>query len=189
MIRFENVSKHYGKNVVLCDLSFEINDGERVFVSGASGVGKTTLIRIIAGLENCTGSVLVDKKVALMFQESRLFDHLSALENVLCVCEKAGDKEKIKAKGLLSRLGLSDDINTVAKELSGGMAQRVALARTLMSGRDIIILDEPFSALDSVTKRLAADLINEYCKDDKTLILISHIEGDRELLCQREIKL
>lgn len=189
MIRLENVSKHYGKNVVLCDLSFEINDGERVFVSGASGVGKTTLIRIIAGLEGCSGDVMVDKKVALMFQESRLFEHLSAIDNVLCVCEKAGENEKSKAKELLSRLGLSDDINTPAKELSGGMAQRVSLARTLMSGRDILILDEPFSALDPATKRLAVDLISDYCKGGKTLILISHIEGDKELLCNREIKL
>ena len=189
MIKFENVSKHYGKNQVLKDLSFEIKDGERVFISGASGVGKTTLIRIIAGLEHCMGNVFVDKKVALMFQESRLFEHLSALENVLCVCEKIDEKKREIAKGLLSRLGLADDINTLAKELSGGMAQRVALARALMSDRDILILDEPFSALDPQTKATAAEVILDFCKNNRTLILISHIEGDKELLCEREINL
>lgn len=189
MIKLENVSKSYGKNKVLDNLCLEIKDGERVFVSGASGVGKTTLVRILSGLESCTGTVLVDKKVALMFQESRLFEHLSSLENVLCVCEKITENEKNKAAELLTKLGLSADINTPAKELSGGMAQRVALARTLMSERDILILDEPFSALDPSTKRLAADLILDYCQNARTLILISHIEGDKELLCQREIKL
>ncbi len=189
MIKLEKVSKSYGKNAVLKDLSLEIKDGESVFISGASGVGKTTLIRIIAGLESCMGNVFVDKKVALMFQESRLFEHLSAIDNVLCVCEKISDTEKNRAKQLLSRLGLSQDINTLAKELSGGMAQRVALARTLMANRDILILDEPFSALDPATKMLAVDLILDYCKNGRTLILISHIEGDKELLCEREIKL
>jgi len=189
MIKLENVSKHYGKNTVLDNISFEINDGQRVYISGASGVGKTTLIRIIAGLEHCVGNVFVDKKVALMFQESRLFDNLSAIENVLCVCNKVGDAEREKAKDLLARLGLSDDINTLAKELSGGMAQRVALARTLMAERDILILDEPFSALDPSTKKLAVDLIDTYCKKGRTLILISHVEGDKELLCDKEIAL
>ena len=189
MIKFENVSKHYGKNVVLENLSFEIKDGERVFISGKSGVGKTTLIRIIAGLEHCTGNVLVDKKVALMFQESRLFEHLSAIENVICVCEKIDDDKRKIAENLLFELGLGNDINTLAKELSGGMAQRVALARTLMADRDILILDEPFSALDPSTKKLAVDLVDAYCKNGRTLILISHIEGDKLLLCNKEIAL
>lgn len=189
MIKFENVSKHYGKNVVLENLSFEIKDGERVFISGKSGVGKTTLIRIIAGLEHCTGNVLVDKKVALMFQESRLFEHLSAIENVLCVCEKIDDDKRKIAENLLFELGLGNDINTLAKELSGGMAQRVALARTLMADRDILILDEPFSALDPQTKATAARVILDFCKNNRTLILISHIDGDGELLCERKISL
>ena len=78
----------------------------------------------------------------------------------------------------------------MAKDLSGGMAQRVALARTLMSERDILILDEPFSALDPKTKSMASDVILDYCKEEsKTLILISHIQGDKELLCEREISL
>lgn len=189
MIKLENVSKSYGKNTVLDNLSLVINDGERVFIRGASGTGKTTLLRVISGLESSDGSVFVDKKIAYMFQESRLFDHLSALENVLCVCENVTDKEKGKALELLSRLGLGEDANTVAGELSGGMAQRVALARTLMANRDIILLDEPFSALDPKTRMLAADLINDYCKEDKTLLLVSHIEADMDLLCKREIKL
>ena len=187
MIKLENVSKSYGSHTVISDLSLEITDGERVYISGVSGTGKTTLIRIIAGLEGCRGKVTVDKKIAVMFQEHRLFMHLSALENVLCVCDKKTDKAVKRAKELLGRLGLSDFENMPASELSGGMAQRVALARTLMSERSIIVLDEPFSALDKDMKEKACSLILDYCKDGKTLILVSHMQEDAEALCTRKI--
>lgn len=187
MIRLENVSKSFGRHKVLSDLSFEIRDGERVYISGASGTGKTTLIRIISGLESCQGKVTVDKKVAVMFQESRLFMHLSALENVLCVCEKKSEDTISKAKELLEKLELSEFEDMPAGELSGGMAQRVALARTLISGRSIIILDEPFSALDKGMKEKAYSLILDYCKDERTLILVSHMQEDADVLCTRRI--
>ena len=190
--KITNLRKTFGNNKVLENLSLEIKDGERVYIEGASGTGKTTLVRIICGLEACRGKVTVDKKVAVMFQENRLFDHLSALENVLCVCEKKTVENVTAAKKLLDRLELADFYNTPAQNLSGGMAQRVAFARFLAfaeeTGATLLLLDEPFSALDEDMRERMIKLLLEFA-NGKSVIYVTHNTAEAEKISKTVIKL
>ena len=188
MLRVCNLCKSFGDNVVLKNLSFEIAPGEKVFLSAPSGKGKTTLLRILSGLEKADGGSvegISPRDISYCFQEPRLFPQLTALQNILCILPDP-KKEEERGLELLKALGLEDGANKLPKELSGGMKQRVALARALMSDRPVLLLDEPFAALDAELKdsvrRIVADLSR-----DKTLILVSHQPEDGEILTKRTI--
>lgn len=174
MIKAEKVSKSFGEKNVLSSLSFSIDEGKVTLITGASGIGKTTLLRILAGLETADkGEIhgLEDKKIAFLFQEDRLFPWLSATENVMAV---SGEKDrKEKAALILSELGLSDSLKKFPHELSGGMNRRVAIARTLMADGDVIILDEPFQGLDAENTKNAIEVIKKYCAG-KTVLAVTH---------------
>ena len=190
MISVQNLSKSFDGKPVLQNLSFEVADGEKIHLSAPSGVGKTTLLRILAGLESADrGSVqgVSPKQITFLFQEPRLFPQLTALENVTCIHADA-EKAKNKALQLLEKLGLSEAVNQYPDELSGGMKQRVALARTLSVDRPVVFLDEPFTALDSELKDSVRKTVAEFC-EDKTLILVSHDPQDAEILARRTIRL
>lgn len=172
------ITKRFGKKTVIEDFSLDLDKGSRIALVSPSGSGKTTLFRIIAGLEKrFDGERRVDGKVALMFQEDRLFDRVSVLDNVTAVSER--DPEI--AKELLSSLGLSDAMEMYPTALSGGMKRRVALARALFFDGDVVLLDECFTGLDDETKKVVASVINRET-ENKTLILISHDSEDAELL-------
>lgn len=190
MISVRNLSKSFGKNQIFRDLSFEIADGEHVFLSAPSGVGKTTLLRILCGLDSAdSGSVtgLVPGSVSYLFQEPRLFSQLTALENVTCIHPDPVAATP-SAVELLKQLGLSDALHQYPDELSGGMKQRVALARTLSADRPVVFLDEPFTALDAELKDSVRALVAEACKE-KTLFLVSHDPEDGEVLTHRTVYL
>lgn len=190
MITVKKLTKSYGKNLLFRDLSFEIGEGEKVALSAPSGVGKTTLLRILCGLEKADGGRiqgLSPSDVTYLFQEPRLFPHLTALENVLCICPDP-ETARPEAEELLEKLGLSEALSQYPDELSGGMKQRVALARTLISDRPVVFLDEPFTALDAELKESVRSLVRELCRN-KTLILVSHDPEDRESLTHRSIYL
>ena len=183
MIRLQNVTKKYGEQTVLENFSLTINGGERIALIGASGRGKTTLLRISSGLERADGGTIeCGGKMAFAFQESRLLPWKSARENILAVLKK---EKAALADKYLDAVGLGDDKDKMPASLSGGMAQRVALARLFAfaeaTDADVLLLDEPFSALDGDTADKMIALLDNFAKN-KTLILVTHDEAHAEKL-------
>jgi len=149
---------------VLNGLSFAIPRGQCVALLGPSGCGKTTLLRLLMGIEQpSAGSLRIDPALAghlsYVFQEPRLVPWRTSLENVLLPLELTGTGEPERAAELLRQLGLGDRLNHFPRELSGGMQMRVALARALVTRPRILLLDEPFAALDERTRFRLEDLL------------------------------
>ncbi len=190
MISVKNLSKSFDRKPVLQNCSLEISPGEHLHLSAPSGAGKTTLLRILAGLERAdSGSIegISPQEITYLFQEPRLFPQLTVLENVTCVHPNPDQAEGL-ARELLCRLGLEEALQQPPDQLSGGMKQRVALARTLSVERPVVFLDEPFTALDPELKDSVRAIVREAC-NDKTLILVSHDPEDGKLLTERTVYL
>lgn len=169
MIKIQNLTKSYKENIIE-NFSCVIDDTGITVFYGASGIGKTTLLRIISGLEKPdSGQIygLENKKISYMFQEDRLFSHLTALENVSLVSNENTAKE------LLKKFGLQNYYNNKIPELSGGMCRRVALARALAFDADVLLLDEPFKGLDNNLKNQIIPVIVDYSKNH-SVILVTH---------------
>ncbi|WP_352399883.1 ABC transporter ATP-binding protein [Anaerotignum sp.] len=189
MLRFEGVSFRYPEDTqgMMKDLSFEVADGELVAIIGASGCGKSTLFRLMSGLEKPDqGKILVDEKPietiknysAFMPQKDLLFPWRNIGKNVCLPMElakvPASEQEK-KAAQVLEQVGLAGYRNKFPRDLSGGMKQRVAFARTLLSGAEMLLLDEPFSALDYLTRvEMQEWLLRQWEHYHKTIIFITH---------------
>lgn len=185
MINFQNVNFSYGEKLVLNNFSLAVKNGERVALSGPSGVGKTTVLRLIMGLEPVQlGKIEVKKaaKISVVFQEDRLLPFKTVMQNLTLF----GNTDT--ANKILSDLGLSDAKDKYPAQLSGGMARRVSIARALVRGGDIFIFDEPFNGIDDENVKITAELINEYTKG-KTVIMVSHNKRDIALLCADEINM
>ena len=176
MIELKNVSVSYDGQSVIKDLSVTFEDDHIYAIAGASGIGKTTLLGAIAGLVPLTsGSIYsTHKKISYVFQEPRLFPWMTALENVTCVCE-----DEKKARKYLELL-LPDGIDKYPHELSGGMKQRVSIARALAYDADLVLLDEPFKGLDDASKNNTVDVVLRELRG-KTAILISHDKDELSL--------
>lgn len=176
MIRLENVSVSFDDQRVIADLSLDLRDGVISAITGASGIGKTTLLRAIAGLVRPDGGrIMTDyDKIGYVFQEPRLFPWMTALENVRCVC---GDEQK--ARYYLSLL-LPDADDKLPSELSGGMKQRVSIARALASEPQLLLLDEPFKGLDEASKQNTVDVVLKHLRG-RTAILVSHDKDELAL--------
>lgn len=176
-----------GETQAISDVSLDIFQGEIVTLVGPSGCGKSTLLSIIAGLiEPTSGNVYVNgrevtgpsKSVGYMFQNDNLFEWRTILDNVLIGLEiqhKLNEETKSFAENLLDTYGLSEFKNHYPRQLSGGMRQRVALIRTLAIKPDILLLDEPFSALDYHTRLSISDEVSAILKkENKTALMITH---------------
>ncbi len=181
MLKFENIEKSFGEKKVLLGASLTLERGDICALSGMSGCGKTTLLRILAGLEKMDrGNVFAEGKIAFSFAEARLFPKFTAMENVACVlCEKSKKERVAKAFFCLEKMGLSDAAMLFPAELSTGMAARVSLARAMAYDADIYFLDEPFGNLDGEIKRMVMDEFRVFLKD-KICFFISHdpLESD-----------
>jgi NitT/TauT family transport system ATP-binding protein len=158
-----------GARAVIADLSFQVSPDETLCLLGPSGCGKTTLLRLLMGLEQPTaGTIRIDPELAphmsYVFQEPRLVPWRTCLENVLLPLELLGRKNpatSASARDLLHQLGLDERLHHFPGELSGGMQMRVALARALVTEPRIVLLDEPFAALDERTRFRMQDLLLE----------------------------
>lgn len=172
-IRVDNLHKSYGIERVLEAYSGVFKEGQVNFILGNSGIGKTSLIRILMGLESYTsGEIrgLEDKVISAVFQENALIENLSVALNISLVNEKL-DISTIEKE--LDRLGLSSVINKRVRDLSGGMKRRVVILRALLYEFDLLLMDEPFKALDTLTKKIVMDFVMEKTAN-KTLIIVTH---------------
>jgi NitT/TauT family transport system ATP-binding protein len=195
----QKVSKHFGSGArsvhALDDVSLEVGEGEFVCLVGPSGCGKSTLLNIIAGLEHPdAGQVIADgapvtepgRERMMMFQESALFPWLDALDNVLFSLKLKpglnGAERRNVAEFYLRLVGLEKFHHAYVHELSGGMKQRVALARALAPNPRVLLMDEPFAALDALTReQLYGDLQQIWQERKKTIVFVTH--NVREAAC------
>lgn len=181
MIELKNVSFSYGELQILKNFNLAVNRGECVQLYGASGSGKTTVARIILGLEDADdGNIIIPKKISTVFQEDRLLENFDIQKNIRVVLSK---EQYAIADNLLKEIGLYDVRKKKAAALSGGMKRRVALIRAIAYGGDALILDEPFNGLDIDNKQIAAKIIKrEFIDKNKPVLLITHVKEDAELL-------
>jgi len=192
-IQIDALSKRYGSAgpLVLDDVSLSIAPGEFVCLLGASGCGKSTLLNIIAGLENpSSGTVSVASgNAAVMFQEAALFPWLTARKNVEIALRLRGvprTARRSTALELLDVVNLADAAEKRPHELSGGMRQRVALARSLAQDRPVLLMDEPFAALDAITRDLLhEELESVWRATGRTIVFVTHNVREAARLGQR----
>ena len=175
MIYLTSVSKAFGDHKVLENYSAVLEDGKIYALMGASGAGKTTLLRILAGLEQPDAGTVegipAKGRVSMMFQEDRLLEYLDVIGNIRFVSPKA-DREEILS--LMERLGIpKEDCLRRAAVFSGGMKRRVALARTLLAGGDLLLMDEPLKGLDRENAQMAAEVILQEQKG-RTIVMSTH---------------
>ena len=185
ILDIKNLSYSFGNNPILKDINIHVNKNEMVAIVGSSGVGKSTLFNLIAGvLKKQVGEITINGsedyigKVAYMLQKDLLFEHKTIIDNVILplIIAKINKKEALEeGNKILKQFNLDKYANKYPQQLSGGMRQRVALIRTYMFKRNIFLLDEAFSALDAITKkelhRWYLDLKKEF---NLTTLLITH---------------
>ena len=197
IVEVKNLKKQYGDNVILKNINLHIDRGEVVSLIGPSGSGKSTILRCIADLESITsGEILiegnnltdknVDKKIkkemllktGMVFQTFNLFPHMSVRNNIVRTLKLVKNMNTEKAesivKEMLSLVGLSDKINNYPNELSGGQKQRVAIARALALKPDIMLFEDPTSALDPELVKEVLDIIRKLKSQKITMLIVSH---------------
>ncbi len=187
-VRLRNVRKSFGNLLVLDGVSFDVKRGEFVCVVGESGCGKTTLLKIIAGIEDCEGFVEVSGRVGFVFQDDRLLPWRTALGNVLFALEACGSRRVERAKSLLELVGLSGFEHFYPKQLSGGMRQRVGIARALAIDPDVLLMDEPFASLDARTRERMQDELLRYVTG-RSVVFVTHSIDEAVFLADRVIVL
>lgn len=177
-IKINQLSKKYAENQVLKDYTASFEEGSITTIMAPSGFGKTTLLRILAGIEKADSGNIIgmeNKKISMVFQEDRLCENLSSLSNIRLVCDNSVSKLQIVQN--LQAAGLTGIEMQPVRELSGGMKRRVALVRALIVPYDILILDEPFKGLDEENKKNIIQFTKDKCKG-KTVIMVTHEEEE-----------
>jgi len=191
MLELKNISKQFGQKKIFDQFNLTIEDGKILSLVGPSGGGKTTLLRMLAGLETIdSGEIIYNGEVVpidhlenlnllgFVFQDFQLFPHLSVLDNLILspvkIMEMSKEEAKEKALGLLKRLGLGEHAGAYPYSLSGGQKQRVALARAMMIDPQIIGYDEPTSALDPELRQEVEKLILQNREAGMTQIVVTH---------------
>lgn len=204
-IKIENLSFAYdgSEKLVLKDINTEINDGEFVCILGQSGCGKSTLLRLMAGLETATSGEITNDGIRIgepslnkgvVFQDYGLFPWMTAGENILLALKQkypAKDKKELKdiAINMIKAVGLDEAVyKKLPKELSGGMKQRCAIAQAFSINPPILLMDEPFGALDAVTRARLQNLVRKLWAQDekkKTVFFVTHDVDEALLLANR----
>ncbi len=184
ILMIKEITKSYGKQKVLENISFNLNESERICIYGKSGIGKTTLLRIIAGLEKAdSGKITFVGKVSMVFQEDRLLENTDVYTNLYCVLGSRFDKAEVDMH--LKEVGLEGAGNKIVSELSGGMKRRVAIVRCMMKSSEIILLDEPFKGLDTILKDNIIRYVVKYL-NGRAVIMVTHDISEAEKI-QAEI--
>ena len=194
LLEIRNLTKRYGENAVLRDLSFTVRRGEVIVVLGPSGCGKSTLLRCINALEPIQGGEILlggevidrspaglpalRRRIGMVFQSYELFPHMTVVENILLApCKVLGTKKedaKAEAEALLRRVGLWEKRDSYPRELSGGQKQRVAIVRALCMHPEILLFDEVTAALDPEMVREVLDVVLDLAREGKTMIIVTH---------------
>lgn len=202
MLEIKNLTKKYADNTIFKSLDLTVQDGEVLSIVGPSGIGKTTLIKILAGLETAdSGEIKLnhdllavdgsrsDAKVGLIFQDFNLFPNYSVLDNValapISVMKLSKSEARQVAKQLLETLGMSDKVALYPFQLSGGQKQRVAIARALAMQPQILAYDEPTSGLDEASTRQVAEVVKTLKQQGATQVIITHDQFFAELVSDR----
>ena len=194
LLEIRNLTKRYGENTVLRDLSFTVRRGEVIVVLGPSGCGKSTLLRCINALEPIQGGEILlggevidrspaglpalRRRIGMVFQSYELFPHMTVMENILLApCKALGPKKedaKAEAETLLRRVGLWEKRDSYPRELSGGQKQRVAIVRALCMHPEVLLFDEVTAALDPEMVREVLDVVLDLAREGKTMIIVTH---------------
>ncbi len=196
IIDIDHLTKRFGDNTVISDLSLSVEKGEVVVLIGPSGCGKSTLLRCINGLEPIQGGSVklhgepvehgkpslykVRQKIGMVFQSYDLFPHMTVMKNILLAPMKVQNRSREevteKALALLKRVGLEDKANSYPAELSGGQKQRVAIVRSLIMNPDIMLLDEITAALDPEMVHEVLNVVLDLAKGDQntTMVIVTH---------------
>ena len=188
LLEIKNLKKSFGDNVVLKDISLNVEKGEVLSIIGPSGSGKSTLLRCITGLEEedsgvgleeeDSGVINFDGTFGLVFQNFNLFPHHSVMKNItnapLRVQKRDKDEVNEHARDLLKKMGLEDKENAYPCELSGGQQQRVSIARALAMNPDILFFDEPTSALDPELTGEILTVIKQLAAEHMTMVIVTH---------------
>ena len=188
MLDIKNVSKSFGEKQVLKNISLSVQKGEIAFLLGPSGVGKSTLLRVLNDLETVTsgallldGSPLLPGNAGMVFQQFNLFEHMTVQDNITFALIKSAKKNPEEARAtahaLLKRYGLEDKAKLYPAQLSGGQKQRLAIARSLALKPTIICLDEPTSALDPLLTNHVAQAIQNLAQEGYIVLVASHDIG------------
>ena len=191
MISVSNVTKHFDDVHALAEINLDIGTGEFVSIVGPSGCGKSTLLRIIAGLVSTHGRVVKPDKGAFVFQDSALLPWRNVQKNIelLMELELIPKAERVeKARSALSQVGLTGFEKNYPHQLSGGMKMRLSLARSLVLRPDYLLMDEPLSAVDELTREVLQEEIYALWKKDKfTAILVTHNVPEAVYLSNRVV--
>jgi NitT/TauT family transport system ATP-binding protein len=196
ILKVKELSKTYytfKKEVKAVDnCSFELLEGEFIALVGPSGCGKSTILSILSGLESLdSGTIVTNKNIGYMLQTDALFDWLTILENCLLglkIKKELTEENKQYVVSLLEKYGLKDFMNSYPSHLSGGMRQRVALIRTLATKPDILLMDEPFSALDYQSRLSISDDVYKIIKGEgKSIIMVTHDIAEAISMCDKVI--
>ena len=194
LLEIRNLTKRYGENTVLRDLSFTVRRGEVIVVLGPSGCGKSTLLRCINALEAIEGGEILlggevidrspaglpdlRRSIGMVFQSYELFPHMTVMENILLApCKVLGTKKedaKAEAETLLRRVGLWEKRDSYPRELSGGQKQRVAIVRALCMHPEVLLFDEVTAALDPEMVREVLDVVLDLAREGKTMVIVTH---------------
>ncbi len=206
IVKIENVSFNYHNRAVFKDFNLSIQEGDFLCVLGESGSGKSTLLGLILGLlkpslgsvkifnEILSNNAFLRQKIGYIAQGNSLFSHLNALQNMtFCLNLQGIDKQAAQkeAKALALKMGLDESLmDKFPNELSGGQAQRVGIIRGIIHKPELILLDEPFSALDSLNRKNLQDLIKEIHQNScATFIMVTHDESEVQKLATKTLEI